>query len=245
MDLPYMSGLRIRSVIPIRRRVYNHLRKAILSGQIPVGERLIESRLASQVGTSRTPIREALHKLELESLVSSIPRVGYFVRGLSEEDIRDICEIRGAIESLAARRAISQITKKNLDRLRTNIDQSKELIGQGATEKMVDLDTEFHDILCQSSGSKRIHELSQTFGDYMLKFRIECLRVHDIALRAVTGHENIYQAICNRNIRMAQKYVDDHMKNVLEDVINYSRAIDKSAIRVFHERSSSARNNHG
>lgn len=243
--MPYISGLRFRSANPIRERVYNHLRKAILSGQIPVGERLIESRLASQIGTSRTPIREALHKLELEDLVSSIPRVGYFVRGLSEKDIRDICEIRSAVEGLAARRAISKITERNLERLRKNIEQSKKVINRGATEKMVDLDAEFHDILCQSSGSKRIHELSQTFGDYMLKFRIECLRVHDIALRAVTDHEKIYQVICNRDLPMVQKCVDDHMKTVMNDVINYYRAMNKSATFFGDERDGFARNSQG
>jgi DNA-binding GntR family transcriptional regulator len=243
--MPYVSGLKFPSVNPIRERVYNHLRKAILSGQIPVGERLVESRLASQIGTSRTPIREALHKLELENLVSSIPRVGYFVRGLSEEDIGDICEIRSAIEGLATRRAISQITGRNLERLRKNIEQSRKVIDQGTTERMVHLDAEFHDILCQSSGSKRIHELSQTFGDYMLKFRIECLRVHEIAVKAVMGHEKIYRGICDRDLPMVQKYVDDHMKNVMEDVINYYRARDKSPMCFGYERVGSGRNKHG
>jgi len=228
--MPNLSHFRIRAINPIRERVYSQLRKAVLSGKIPTNERLIETELASQLGTSRTPVREALHKLELENLVSSIPRVGYVVKGLSEEDINDICEIRSAIEGLAVKRAISQITGKNLERLRRNIEESQQAVHQKRLEKMVVLDTEFHDILCQSSGSKRIHELSQSLREYMLKFRMECLRVPDIASKAVLAHERIYKAICKRNLIQAQKYVDDHLREVKEDIINYYRSMANSYV---------------
>jgi len=175
-------------------------------------------------------VREALHKLELENLVSSIPRVGYVVKGLSEEDINDICEIRSAIEGLAVKRAISQITGKNLERLRRNIEESQQAVHQKRLEKMVVLDTEFHDILCQSSGSKRIHELSQSLREYMLKFRMECLRVPDIASKAVLAHERIYKAICKQDLIQAQKYVDDHLREVKEDIINYYRSMANSYV---------------
>jgi DNA-binding GntR family transcriptional regulator len=226
--MPNLSGFRIRPINPIRERVYSQLRKAVLSGKIPTHERLVETQLASQLGTSRTPIREALHKLELENLVSSIPRVGYVVKGLSEEDIKDICEIRSAIEGLAVKRAISQITEKNLERLRRNIEESQQTIHQKRMERMVVFDTEFHDILCQASGSKRIHELSQSFREYMLKFRMECLRIPEIASKAVLAHERIYQAICDRDLIKAQKYIDDHLREVREDIINYYRSTERS-----------------
>jgi len=228
--MPNLSRFRIRTINPIRERVYSQLRKAVLSGKIPTNERLIETELASQLGTSRTPVREALHKLELENLVSSIPRVGYVVKGLSEEDINDICEIRSAIEGLAVKRAISQITEKNLERLRRNMEESQQAIHQKRLEKMVVLDTEFHDILCQSSGSKRIHELSQSLREYMLKFRMECLRVPDIASKAVLAHERIYKAICKRDLIQAQRYVDDHLREVKEDIINYYRSMANSYV---------------
>ncbi|MBM4305324.1 MAG: GntR family transcriptional regulator [Deltaproteobacteria bacterium] len=225
-----MQNLRyfkIRPTNTIRERVYTQLRKAVLSGKIPTNERLVEGQLALQLGTSRTPIREALHKLELENLVSSIPRVGYIVKGLSEEDINDICEIRSVIEGLAVRRAISQITEKNLERLRKNIEQSQQAILQERLEKMVVLDTEFHDILCHSSGSKRIHELSQSLREYMFKFRVECLRTPAIASKAVIAHERIYRAICERDLIQAQKSVDDHLREVRGDIVNYYRSTEK------------------
>jgi len=228
--MQYLTRLRIRPAATIRERVYTRLRKAVLSGEIPTNERLVEARLASEFGTSRTPIREALHKLEMENLVSSVQRVGYFIRSVPEEDVSDIYEIRSVIEGLAGKKAISRITEKNLERLRINIDQSKHIINQGGTEKMIHLDTEFHDILCQSSGSKRIYELSQVLREYMLKFRMECLRVHDIASKAVLGHEKIYQAICDHDSFLVQKYIDDHLREVKEDIINYYRSTEKSHV---------------
>ena len=226
--MPNLSGFRIRSPNPIRERVYAHLRRAVLSGRIPTNERLVETQLASRLGTSRTPIREALHKLELENLVSSIPRVGYVVKGLSEEDVNDICEIRSVIEGLAVKRAISQMTEKNLERLRRNIEETRRAVHENRMDRMVAFDTEFHDILCQSSGSKRIHELSQLLREYMLKFRIECLRTPEVASRAALAHERIFQAICERNLAKAQTSIDDHLREVREDIINYYRSTEHS-----------------
>ena len=228
--MPNLSGFRIRSPNPIRERVYAHLRKAVLSGRIPTNERLVEAQLASQLGTSRTPIREALHKLELENLVSSIPRVGYVVKGLSEEDVNDICEIRSVIEGLAVKRAMSQITEKNLERLRRNIEDTRRAVRENKMDKMVAFDTEFHDILCQSSGSKRIHELSQLLREYMLKFRIECLRTREVASKAALAHERIFQALCERNLAKAQTSIDDHLREVREDIINYYPSTEHSHV---------------
>ena len=143
--MPRLIHLRIHPTRPLRERVHSRLRRAILAGEIPTGERLVESQLASEIGTSRTPIREALHKLELENLIESLPRVGYFVKGFSDEDIRDICEIRMAIESLAAQRAIVRITQRDLELLKRNIEQSRETVERGSTKGMMDLDTEFHE----------------------------------------------------------------------------------------------------
>ncbi len=102
-------------------------------------------------------------------------------------------------------------------------------MAQGLTERMVELDTEFHDILCQSSGSKRIYEMCQTFREYMLKFRTECLRDPAIARRAVAGHERIYRAICDRDETVVGTCVDRHLREVMEDVIGHYRRMARSS----------------
>src|SRR5512139_1624509 len=98
-----MRRLVIKDTKTIRRRIYEHLREQLLNGEIPPGQHLIEAKVAKDLGTSRTPVREALHSLELEGLIESIPRVGYIVKPTSEQEVEEICEIRMAIEGVAIR----------------------------------------------------------------------------------------------------------------------------------------------
>jgi DNA-binding GntR family transcriptional regulator len=106
-----MKKLIIRDIGTIRKKVYHHIRENILSGAIAPNERLVEAKIAEEIGTSRTPVREALHSLELEKLIKSIPRVGYIVENMSEKEVEQICEIRGVIEGLATCWAIERHTK--------------------------------------------------------------------------------------------------------------------------------------
>jgi len=95
--------VRIKDPVSIRERVYEVIRNDILNGRIPPGERLVENRLAEEIHTSRTPVREALHMLEREGLLESIPRVGYRVKQIHWDEVEEICEIRAVNETLAAR----------------------------------------------------------------------------------------------------------------------------------------------
>jgi DNA-binding GntR family transcriptional regulator len=111
-----MARFTIKDNETIRKKVYHHIREKILNGEITPGERLIETRLAQDIGTSRTPVREALHSLELEKLIKSIPRVGYVVEGMNAQELEQICEIRSVIEAVAARWAIEKSQKKTCTR---------------------------------------------------------------------------------------------------------------------------------
>jgi DNA-binding GntR family transcriptional regulator len=161
---------------------------AILMGKISPGTRLVESTLGAEMGVSRTPIREALHKLNLEQLVYSIPRVGYIVNDISEYDIEDLFVTRAAIEQLAASWAIEKINAEELKRLEKNLKKTDQVLQEGSTRKMIDLDTEFHEIICKASRSKRIYQISQMLREHMLKFRMACLHLPEIAKKARDGH---------------------------------------------------------
>ena len=93
-----MRRLVIRNEKTIRRKIYEHLREQLLNGEIRPRHHLIEAKIAEDLGVSRTPVREALHNLELEGLIESIPRVGYVVKPISEQEAEEICEIRAVIE---------------------------------------------------------------------------------------------------------------------------------------------------
>ncbi|MBW2016402.1 MAG: GntR family transcriptional regulator [Deltaproteobacteria bacterium] len=151
----------IQNPVSIREKVYRVIRDEILNGNIAPGARLIETRLAKQIKTSRTPVREALHLLEREGLLVAIPRVGYRVKQLSWDEVEEICEIRAVNETLAARWAIKRITSKNIRALEKNIEEAEREVKEGNPKAFVERDAEFHEILVRASGSERLMELCE------------------------------------------------------------------------------------
>src|SRR4030043_1162482 len=126
-----MRGLVIKNPKTIRRKVYDYFREKLLSGEIPPHEHLIEAKIAQEIGTSRTPVREALHNLELEGLIESIPRVGYVVKPISEAEVVEICEIRRVVEELATHWAIEKAHDKLIQELKKNIAITEKKVSSG------------------------------------------------------------------------------------------------------------------
>jgi DNA-binding GntR family transcriptional regulator len=214
--------LRIRTVVPIRNQVLTQLREFILTSKIAPGERLYEERLAAQIGSSRTPVREALHVLEREGLIESIPRVGYVVKGLDQEEFDEIVEIRKAVESLAAIWAADKLTDSMLKDLRDNIQRSRELIEQGHVEKFIDMDVKFHELISRASGRKRIHEMTQNLRNFMLFYRMTSSTVAGVAQRALAAHEKIVEAVRSKNEEKIRQAIVAHLNQVKKDVLAYS-----------------------
>jgi len=159
----------IKTSRTIRRRIYDFLREQILSGEIQPHQHLIEAKIARDIGASRTPVREALHSLELEGLIESIPRVGYVVKPISEHEVEEICEIRAVIEGLAARWAIEKAHKKMVIELEKNISISEGKVSKGEVSSFVVMDAQFHETISKFSGSQRLMELAQTLRRHMLR----------------------------------------------------------------------------
>ncbi len=209
----------------LRKQVYSDLRMAILTGRIAPGTRLVESALAVEMGVSRTPIREALHKLDLEELVHSIPRVGYIVNDMTEYEIEDLFTTRTAIEQLAARWALEKITPEEIERIESNLKKADRILRNGMTRKMIDLDTEFHEIICKASRSKRLYQISQMLREHMLKFRIACLHLPEIAKRSRDGHFEILKAIKSKDPRKTDDSILQHMLITKKDIMDYMRTV--------------------
>ena len=217
-----MPTLVIENTKTIRRRIYEHLREQLLNGQIPPRQHLIEAKIAKELGTSRTPVREALHSLELEGLIESIPRVGYVVKPINEDEVEEICEIRAAIEGLAARWAIEKAHKKLVVELEKNISISEDKVSKGDVRAFVDMDAQFHEIISKFSGSQRLLELAQTLRRHMLRYRIQSIFLVDNVLRAIDGHKGILRAIEKRNFEEVNKAIQHHMEQVKKDVLRYA-----------------------
>ena len=167
-------------------------------------------------------MREALHSLELEGLIESIPRVGYVVKPISEQEVEEICEIRGAIEGLAARWAIEKAQGKLVAELGKNISASEDRVSKGDAKAFVELDAQFHEILSKCSGSQRLLELAQTLRRHMLRYRIQSIYSVDNVLRAIDGHKGIFRAIEKKNLEEVSKAIRHHMEQSKRDVLQYA-----------------------
>lgn len=209
---------------PLGRQAYEELRTAILTGRIPGGTRLVEATLAEEMKISRTPVREALQKLVLEGFIEAIPRVGYFVHEIDEHDVEDLFAVRTAIEHVVAQWALARITDKELDALEEIVDKGDRLVAEGQTHGMIELDTEFHDLLCRAARSKRLYQISQMLRENMLQLRMRMLYLPDIASRAESGHRMILAALRANDPDELTQATQTHMDETKEDVLAFLKS---------------------
>jgi len=208
--------------VSIREKVYEAIRNDILNGHMAPGERVVESRLAEQIKTSRTPVREALHMLEPEGLLDAIPRVGYRVKQITWQEIEEICEIRAVNECLAARWAMKRITPKELQALEENLSISEAEANQGNPHSFVEFDAEFHEILARASGSQRLLELCQMLRRHMLRYRIESIFKKENVLRAIEGHKTIVAYIKRKQENGVVMAIKQHLEQSKRDIQRYA-----------------------
>ena len=202
----------------LTQRVYKDLRTAILTGKIAGGTRLVESALAADMQVSRTPIREALHKLALEGLLYSIPRAGYIVEEMSDYDIQDLFTTRMNIEQIAARLAMEKISEEELKQLALNIKKTDAVLESGLTEKMADLDMAFHGIIYKATRSKTLYQICQTLSDHTLKYRIALIHLPEIAQKTRDGHSKIYEAILSKEPSRVDEAIQSHLQLAKGDI---------------------------
>lgn len=209
----------------LREKVYDSMYMDIITGKIPGGERLVESALATRMDVSRTPVREALQQLASEGYLHHIPRAGYVVEDMSDEDIEDLFATREEIEKVVVSKAAGKILPVEMQRLRGNLDRTDEVIQRGETDRMIDLDTEFHHILYRATRSRTLFQISQGLSDRTLKFRIACIHRADVARRAREGHWRIYRALESGSKDRVRQAVRFHLEETREDIIRSLKKI--------------------
>jgi len=189
------------------------IKERILKGEYHIGEKLIENQIADELKVSRTPIREALRQLEKEGLVESVPNRGSFVLGLTKRDIEDIYAVRAAVEVLAADWAVSRITEEEILRLREVFDLMDFYSKKLNSEKVLEMNKEFHQIIYHASGSRFLSQLLKAYQEYVEETRkatVYCSKNLPVILEE---HRNILEAICERNAQMAKERLAVHLAN--------------------------------
>ncbi len=205
----------------LRGRVFNEIREGILSGKYKHQEELKENTLGHELGVSRTPVREALRQLELEGLVKIIPNKGAYVQGLTERDIKDIYAARSVLEGLCAKWAAEYITAEQKKELSENVELSEYYAAKGNYDQVCELDTRFHEILYQASGSRIMEHMLLNFHHYVERVRRVSLATEGRAEKSNEEHRLILRAIEEKNPDRAEELAHQHVLNTVQNIDNY------------------------
>lgn len=212
MDEPRLVPIRLDNYKPLREMVFESLREAIIQGRLKPGERLMEIQLAEEMGVSRTPVREAIRKLELEGFVVMIPRKGAYVAGISVKDIVDVFEVRAALEALAAGLAAERITADEIEDLERSLVKITE-IKSGDINTLVENDKIFHDIIYRSSRNQRLQQIVTLLSEQIQRFRTTSLAQPGRTKGAIEEHRQMVEAISERNVELAMGLAREHIEN--------------------------------
>lgn len=209
--------------LPLRDVVFNTLRQAILRGELKPGERLLEIHLANKLGVSRTPIREAIRKLELENLVIMVPRKGAVVAEITEKSLRDVLEVRRALEALAVKLACEKIQDQEIEELKVAAKEFEEALKTGDVTAFAEADVKFHDIIYRTTDNQRLIQLLYNLREQMYRYRVEYLKRGDSHETLLAEHQHIIKMIASRDVDRAVEAVCAHVDNQVTAVINTIR----------------------
>ena len=210
-----ISGLTIaeNAYLPLRDVVFQTLRQAILKGELQPGERLMEIKLADTLGVSRTPIREAIRKLELEGLVVMIPRKGAAVANITEKDTKDVLEVRRTLEMFAVEVACERITEEQLNCLKEAAKAFEAAKGSMDLIRIAETDIKFHEIIYEATQNERLVQMLNNLRENMYRYRIEYLKDSNYYDGLVAEHQVILNAIETGNKEKARISMRDHIDN--------------------------------
>lgn len=199
--------------LPLRDVVFNTLRQAILKGELEPGERLMEIQLAEQLGVSRTPIREAIRKLELEGLVLMIPRKGAEVARISEKSLRDVLELRRSLEELAIELACQRMSEEEIDELERAQKAFQEAVAGTDVMLMAETDEKYHEIIYLGTDNSRLVQILNNLREQMYRYRLEYIKDADKRQILLIEHDNILKAVRGRRVAEAKAAMREHIDN--------------------------------
>ncbi|HSS66830.1 MAG TPA: GntR family transcriptional regulator [Gammaproteobacteria bacterium] len=210
---------RVADAFVLRDRIYESLKKAILSVDIYGDDlRLDERRLAEELGVSRTPIREALGRLEHEGLVRTIPRRGAFVARKSKKEILEMITVWAALESLAARLITERASDEEIAVLRKMFATFDDAKVRARIDEYSDTNIRFHQALFQISHCELLNKLTENLFLHMRWIRMRTISEKDRASRSIIDHMNIIEALEARNADLAERLTKEHTLNLAAHV---------------------------
>ena len=212
--------LKMDDFLPLRDVVFNTLKEGILTGELKPGERLMEIHLADKLGVSRTPIREAIRMLELEGLVSMIPRKGAEVARISKSDMRDVLEVRRALEALAVRLSCERITKDELEELKMAAIEFERSTRTKDATVITRADVKFHDMILLSTKNNRLITMVNKLADRVYRYRFEYIKDITNHQRLIDEHAMILKHIEDNEPGEAERAIEAHIDNQEKNILS-------------------------
>lgn len=213
MNREKLSTINLEGYQPLRDMVFDVLMNAIMSGQLSPGERLLEVQLAEEMGVSRTPVREAIRRLELEGFVVMLPRKGAYVAGLSIDDVENVYEIRTALETLAVRLAAQRMVDEDYRRLDELVERMQATWQEGDVDAWVKLDANFHELLYRFSRNDRLVQLMSNVMEQISRYRILSLANVEVRHNSLAEHQEVISALRLRDSEEAAAAAARHIEN--------------------------------
>lgn len=223
-----LSKVNLNDYKPLREVIFNTIREAIIVGELKPGERLMEVQLAEKMGVSRTPVREAIRKLELEGLVEMLPRKGAHVADLSVKDIMDVLEVRSTLDGLASALSASRITDEELKELKHVQTQFANYVEKENLQGQVKKDVEFHDIIYRSSRNDKLIQIINNLREQAQRFRVVYLKDFSSPKDIIKEHAEIVEAITSRDVAAAELAAQRHIKTQEVSIIKSIKRIELS-----------------
>ena len=206
-----------------KQRVYETVKDWIIEGQFKPGEKVSDIEIADYFKVSRTPVREAMRKLELEGLVVMIPRRGAQVANITEKDLNDVLEVRIALENLSIENACMRMTEEQLEELWNAAKNFEATMAEGNLVKLAEADVAFHEVIYKSSDNRRLNQVLNNLREQIYRYRVEYLKDEETRKLLVKEHKEIYEAIKNRDVKSAKEISYQHIENQREAIIRSIR----------------------
>lgn len=213
--------------IPLRDIVFKTLREAIITGDLKPGERLMEIKLANELGVSRTPVREAIRKLELEGLVIMTARKGAEVAPINEKDLKEVLEIRKSLESLACELACKNASPEDIKKMCILNEAIEKAVSEENIEEITKQDVDFHEVIYTTTKNDRLIHMLHQLKEHVFRYRFEYIKDMKNKETIVEEHKKIIAAIEQTNTKAACKEIERHIevqeKYILNTLIKESK----------------------
>ncbi|MGI6071779.1 MAG: GntR family transcriptional regulator [Lachnospiraceae bacterium] len=217
------NGAEVNEYTPLRDIVFGNLREAIVTGRLKPGEHLTEIKLSKEMGVSRTPIREAIRKLQAEGLVIINPRKGAVVAPINEKDLREILEIRKALDNLACQLASSRASGEDIKKLRDINKVMARAVEDNDIMLIADKDVEFHETITLLSGNFHLVTMSYQLKEHLYRFRLEFIKELKNKYVLVEEHGKILEAIASGDAKQAGREIEKHIERQECHILNSLR----------------------